>query len=206
MVLTRWVILLILQWIGKWILLSRCKVYVNHQNAIVHALILTTNMYFFKLTSLPLHDFYNKRWFRRTPRKKMVPTTFKTTIGMIHHVPFWEAKTWDWLFRLWNFGMYYQQNPSCFTYLFLFTYFFFFFGFFLATPAEMLGEGLNWSCEPLAYIRATATPDLSGACDLHHSSRQYARSLTHSARPGIEPMSSWILVRFIYHWAMTGTP
>jgi len=30
--------------------------------------------------------------------------------------------------------------------------------------------------------------------------------LTHGARPGIEPASSWILVGFINHWAITGTP
>ena len=31
-------------------------------------------------------------------------------------------------------------------------------------------------------------------------------SLTHWVRPGIKPASSWILVRFITHWATTGTP
>ena len=31
-------------------------------------------------------------------------------------------------------------------------------------------------------------------------------SLTHWARPGIDPASSWILVRFINHWAMRRTP
>ena len=29
---------------------------------------------------------------------------------------------------------------------------------------------------------------------------------THWARPGIEPKTSWILVGFVSHWAMTGTP
>ena len=33
-----------------------------------------------------------------------------------------------------------------------------------------------------------------------------ARSLTHWARPGIEPASSWIVVRFITCWATSGTP
>ena len=32
------------------------------------------------------------------------------------------------------------------------------------------------------------------------------RSLIHWVRPGIEPTSSWILVGFLNHWAMTGTP
>ena len=33
-----------------------------------------------------------------------------------------------------------------------------------------------------------------------------ARSLTHWVRPWIEPASSWILVGFVNHWAMKGTP
>ena len=33
-----------------------------------------------------------------------------------------------------------------------------------------------------------------------------ARSLTHWARWGIKPASSWILVGFLSHWATTGTP
>ena len=33
-----------------------------------------------------------------------------------------------------------------------------------------------------------------------------ARSLTHWARPGTEPTSSWILVRFVKYWATMGTP
>ena len=56
-----------------------------------------------------------------------------------------------------------------------------------------------------AYTTATAMPDLSCVCSLHYSHRN-ARSLTHWARPGIEPTISWFLVRFVSHWAMTGTP
>ena len=33
-----------------------------------------------------------------------------------------------------------------------------------------------------------------------------ARSLTHWARPGIEPETPWFLVGFVNHWATTGTP
>ena len=33
-----------------------------------------------------------------------------------------------------------------------------------------------------------------------------ARSLTHWARPGVEPLSSWMPVRFLTRWATTGTP
>ena len=33
-----------------------------------------------------------------------------------------------------------------------------------------------------------------------------AGSLTHGARPGIEPLSSWMLLGFANHWTMKGTP
>ena len=66
----------------------------------------------------------------------------------------------------------------------------------------------------LFILRATPTVHESSqarsqikaaAASLHHS-HSHARSLTHWAGPGIEPASSWILVKFSYHWATTGTP
>ena len=39
--------------------------------------------------------------------------------------------------------------------------------------------------------------DPSCICKLHHSSQQCWIPLTHRARPRIEPVSPWILVRFI---------
>ena len=44
----------------------------------------------------------------------------------------------------------------------------------------------------LAYTTATATPDPSWVCNLHHSSRQ-CWILNSRMGPGIEPESSWIL-------------
>ena len=41
--------------------------------------------------------------------------------------------------------------------------------------------------------------------DLHHSLRQHW-ILNPQARPEIEPASSWLLVGFNNHWAMTATP
>ena len=61
----------------------------------------------------------------------------------------------------------------------------------------------------------------AAAASLRHSQQQHgirtvsvtyttahgnAGSLAHLARPGIEPATSWFLVRFINHWAKTGTP
>ena len=47
-----------------------------------------------------------------------------------------------------------------------------------------------------AYTSATAMRDLSCLCILHCGSQQ-CQSLTHWASPGVEPMYSWILIRFI---------
>ena len=44
--------------------------------------------------------------------------------------------------------------------------------------------------------QATAMHDPSHICDLYTTAHGNAKSLTHWARPGIEPVSSWILVRF----------
>ena len=52
---------------------------------------------------------------------------------------------------------------------------------------------------------STATWDPSCVWNLHRSSQQ-PRSLTHWARPAIEPTSSWILVRLVNCWATKGTP
>ena len=38
---------------------------------------------------------------------------------------------------------------------------------------EVLGLGVKAEPQPLAYATATAMPDLSHICDLHHSSRPY---------------------------------
>ena len=47
-----------------------------------------------------------------------------------------------------------------------------------------------------ASATATATLDPSLVCSVHHSSQQCG-SLTHRAKPGIEPITSRILMRFV---------
>ena len=79
----------------------------------------------------------------------------------------------------------------------------FFFFLFRATPAaywssqatSRLGEQL------LASITATAMP-----CPTYTTAHGNARALTHWARPGIEPVSSGTLVRFVTCWATMGIP
>ena len=70
-------------------------------------------------------------------------------------------------------------------------FFSFFFSCFLGLPPATYG-----SSEARGWIRALAT-------GLHHR-RSNTGSLTHRAKPGIKPASSWMLVRF--RWAMKGTP
>ena len=49
-----------------------------------------------------------------------------------------------------------------------------------------------------AYTTATATPDPSSVCDLHHSSQQcQILNPLSEGGVGVEPETSWILVGFI---------
>ena len=56
--------------------------------------------------------------------------------------------------------------------------------------------GVELELQLLVYTTATAMQDPHRVCDLHHSSQQ-RRIPNPLSRPGIEPASSWILVRFI---------
>ena len=56
-----------------------------------------------------------------------------------------------------------------------------------------LGDELELQLQ--AYTTATATPGPRHVYDLHHSSRQYR--ILNPLGPGIEPASSWVLVKFI---------
>ena len=73
-----------------------------------------------------------------------------------------------------------------------------FFGFSGPHPwhMEVPRLGVKSELQLPAYTTATAMWDLSRVCYLHHNSHN-ARSLTHQARPGIEPSYSWIVVGFI---------
>ena len=91
----------------------------------------------------------------------------------------------------------YTQNSiySPLSFFLLSLSFFFFFSVFLGPHPrhmEVPRLGIKLELQPLA----TAMPDPSFVCDLHHSLWQY-RSLTYWARPGIEPASSGILVIFV---------
>ena len=55
-----------------------------------------------------------------------------------------------------------------------------------------------------AYTTAIAKWDRNCVCDLHHSSQQCC-ILNPLSKAGDRTKSSWILVGFLTHWAMTGT-
>ena len=61
---------------------------------------------------------------------------------------------------------------------------------------EVARLGVESELQLLAYVIATATPDLSHLCNPHHSSQQ-CQILNLLNRPGIESVSSWMLIRFI---------
>ena len=81
--------------------------------------------------------------------------------------------------------------------------------------AERSFSFLLFGATPVAYGSSQArgqigtgaynTWDPSHICHLHYSSCN-SGSLTPWVGPGIEPTSSWILVGFVNHWAMMGTP
>ena len=77
------------------------------------------------------------------------------------------------------------------------TFFFFFFGFLGPNSRHMEVPRLGVKSELLlpayATVTATAMPCLRPTPQLMDN----AGSLTHQARPGVEPTTSWFLVRFV---------
>ena len=106
------------------------------------------------------------------------------------------------------FGSWFEPNNYKKTFLSQDYFPFFFFAF--------LGPHLQHIEIPRVPIRATScqpTPQPQPQqCKIQAESSTYttghgnAGSLTHWARPGIEPASSWILVKIRFCCAMTGTP
>ena len=96
-----------------------------------------------------------------------------------------------------------------------FRFFFFFFFFVFLSFCHFLGhscgiwrlpgQGSNQSCShrPMPELQQHRIWAVSATYTTAHGN---AGSLTHWARPGIKPATSWFLVRFINHQATMGTP
>ena len=72
--------------------------------------------------------------------------------------------------------------------------------FFRAAPAEYGYSQVGVESELQLPAYATTTSSAGSEPQLQ------PRSLTHWARPGVRPTSSWILVGFLTHWGTIGTP
>ena len=76
---------------------------------------------------------------------------------------------------------------------------------------EVPRRGVQSELQLPAYTTATAMPNPNGTCRIWATFATYtvacgnAGSLTHWERPGIEPASLRILVRFSTHWTTIGT-
>ena len=117
---------------------------------------------------------------------------------------------WLWVCRKWLFIML-RYVPYIHTllrgFLFCFVLFFVFLPFLGPLPQHMevprLGVESELCCWP------TPEPQQRGiwATSVTYTPAQgNARSLTHWARPGIKPITSWFLVGFVNHWATRRTP
>ena len=91
--------------------------------------------------------------------------------------------------RFWFFFLKHPVGIQCFVFLFCFVLSFVFLGTHLR---HMEVPKLGVVSKLHLPVYATAKPDQSYAATCSN-----ARSLTHRMRPGIEPTTSWILVRFL---------
>ena len=95
-------------------------------------------------------------------------------------------------------------------YLFYIFQLFFFFGLFSFSGAALEAYGDSWARGLIGAVAAKPTPEpqqrgvqaLSAAYTTAHGN---TGSLTHRPRPGMEPETSWFLVRFVNHCATMGT-
>ena len=98
------------------------------------------------------------------------------------------------------------RQCNCF-FFFFFLFFFFFFCFLVLylQHMEVPRLGVELELQPPAYTQPQQleTRAVSATYTTTHCN---ARSLTHWPMPGIEPASSWMLVRFVSHWATMETP
>ena len=87
---------------------------------------------------------------------------------------------------------------------------FFFFCLFAFSRATPVAYGGSQARGLIQAVAAKPAPEpqqcrIRAAHATYTTAHSNARSLTHWAMPGIEPATSWFLVRFVNHWAMMET-
>ena len=111
-------------------------------------------------------------------------------------------------FWLLSFNIVFWSSSCYVLFIYLFLDFFLSFCHFLGRSWDIWrfpGQGLNRNCSH----QPTPEPQQRGigaASATYTTAHGNAGSSTHWTRLGIEPETSWFLVGFINHWAMTGTP
>ena len=115
----------------------------------------------------------------------LIWTTFKSILVLIHVTKQVTLSIAEW-----------SSSFSFFSFVFLFVFFFLVFLGPHPRHMEVPRLGVESELQLLTYTTATAIrdPSMSATYTIAHSN---AGSLAHWAGPGIEPASSWILVRFI---------
>ena len=100
--------------------------------------------------------------------------------------------SWHSYLFLWRHQSYWIKAPP----------FFFFFFLFLLMAAPMAYRGAESELQLLAYLTATATPDLSCICELHHSLWQHGILNTTEWGQGSNPYPHGHYVGFLTLWAL----
>ena len=104
------------------------------------------------------------------------------------------------------FILYPTAPPSYFYFIYLFIHSFIHFRLFRAVPtaygsSRARDQNQSCSCQP------TQQPQQCSICDLYHSSQVWILNPLSKARGRtLGLMDSWMLVGFVNHWAMMGTP
>ena len=89
--------------------------------------------------------------------------------------------------------------------------YYYYYYYYLLFRAAPVAYGVSQARGRIRSCSRQPTPEPQ-PCQIRAASSTYsrahsnARSLTYWVRSGIKPATSWLLVRFINHWDMTGTP
>ena len=134
----------------------------------------------------------------------MVHLSFSSKCRQDHYTQQQWNFPWEYSFILINVTFFSWKCEWYFivTQFFSFCFYFIYLLLFRAAPAAY---GVSQAKGQISTV-ATSLYQSHSNTGSQPSPQPTAQSLTHWARPGIEPAFSWMLVRFVNCWATTGTP